>query len=55
MGVKRRNLQAQTKILKRLTEHQIQKSMFSSLKVKRSQKFVYGATRRNSPREPEKQ
>jgi hypothetical protein len=48
MGATRRILQAQPKILKKLTEHQIyqtkrkfcQKSMFSGLKVKKSQKFA---------------
>jgi hypothetical protein len=50
MRATRRNLQAQLKVLKKRSEHQIyqferkcsQKSMFSSLKLKRSQKFERG-------------
>jgi hypothetical protein len=50
MIASRRNLQARPKTLKKISEHQInqskrkfsKKSMFSTLKVKRSQKFVWG-------------
>jgi hypothetical protein len=47
MKATRRNLQAQPKILKKkLSEHQINQSerklMFSTLKVLRSKKFVWG-------------
>jgi hypothetical protein len=62
MGATRRNLQAQPKILKKLSEHQIYQSKrkFSQkkyvfLKSEKEPKNRMGPTRRNSPRKPEKQ
>jgi hypothetical protein len=63
MGATRRNLQAQPEILKKLPEHQIyqskrkcsQKKYVKFFKSVKEPKIRMGATRRNLPREPQKQ
>jgi hypothetical protein len=62
MGSIRKSLQTQPKILKKLSKLQINKSietkknlknnMFSASKLNRSQKFVWGVTRRNFQAQP---
>jgi hypothetical protein len=63
MGATRRNLQAQPKILKKITGKPnlqskrkfSQKNYFQFLKSVKQPKIRMGAIRRNLPREPEKQ